>query len=66
MLIMSAILDCQFVFDRLKGESCVGVFFDFSLLEKLDQRNRIKFCLKNEIKCVMTFEMWTVALGITG
>ena len=27
------------------------------------QRNYIKFCVTNEFKCAMTFEMFTVALG---
>ena len=33
-------------------------FFYFLLFEKLDQRNCIKFCLKNEINCTRTFEIW--------
>ena len=44
-------------------QSCFGVLFDFLLLKKIDQRNCIKFCVKNEIKCVKTFEMLTVAFG---
>ena len=32
--------------------------------EKMNQRNCIKFCVKNEIKCARTFEMLTtVAFG---
>ena len=34
------------------------MLFDFLLFEKMDQRNCIKFCVKNEIKCARTFEMW--------
>ena len=30
----------------------------------MDQRNCIKFCVKNEIKCARTFEMLTVVLGL--
>ena len=29
----------------------------------MNQRNSIKFCVKNEIKCARTFEMLTVAFG---
>ena len=29
----------------------------------MNERNCIKFCLKNETKCVMTFEILTVAFG---
>ncbi|KAA2237134.1 helix-turn-helix domain-containing protein, partial [Solihabitans fulvus] len=39
------------------------MLFDFLLFEKMDQRNCIKFCVKNEIKCARTFEMLTVAFG---
>ena len=58
MLTISAILDCQFAFDR-----CFGVHFDFLLLEVVDHGYCIKFCIKNEIKCERTFEMLTVAFG---
>ena len=37
----------------------------FLLFEKIDQRNCIKFCVKNEIKCARTFEMLTVAFGVS-
>ena len=37
------------------------MLFDFLLFEKMDQRNCIKFCVKNEIKYARTFEMLTVA-----
>ena len=60
MLTISAILHCQFVFDRLKK---IGVLFDFLLIEKMDQRNSIQFCVKNEIKCARTFEMSTAVFG---
>ena len=39
------------------------VLFDLLLFEKIDHRNFIKFCVKNDIKCAMTFEMLTVAFG---
>ena len=39
--------------------------FDFLLFEKVDQRNCIKFCVKTEIKCAKTFEMLTVAFGVS-
>ena len=32
----------------------------FLLFEKINQRNCIKFCVENEIKCKRTFEMFTV------
>ena len=32
----------------------------FLLFEKMDLRNCIKFCVKNEIKCSKTFDMLTV------
>ena len=35
----------------------------FLLFEKVDQRNCIRFCVKNEIKCARTFEMLTVVFG---
>ena len=31
--------------------------------KKMNQRNSIKFCVKNEIKCEKTFEMFTVVFG---
>ncbi|UYV72157.1 hypothetical protein LAZ67_9001983 [Cordylochernes scorpioides] len=39
------------------------IVFDFYLLKKMDQRTCIKFCVKNEIKCVDAFRMLTVAYG---
>ena len=39
------------------------MLLDFLLFEKMDQRNCIKFCIKNEIKCARTFKMLTVAFG---
>ena len=33
-----------------------------SVLEKMEQRDFIKFCIKNEIKCANTVEMLTVWL----
>ena len=33
------------------------------VLEKMNQRNCIKFCVKNEIKCARKVEMLTVAFG---
>ena len=57
-LTISAILNCQFVFDR----SCFGVLFDFLLFEKIDQRNCIKVCVKNEIIDAWTIEIWIVWL----
>ena len=57
----SDILDCQFVFGRQKVWSCFGLLFDFLRFEKMDQRNCIKFCVKNDIKCARTFEILTVS-----
>ena len=37
----------------------------FLLFEKMDQRNCIKFCVKNETKYANTFKMLTVAFGAT-
>ena len=51
MLTISAILDC------------LGKLFDYLIFEKMDQKNRIKFWVKNEIKCAHTFEMLAVAFG---
>ena len=39
---------------------CSSISF---LFEKMDQRNCIQFCVKNEIKCAKTFKMLTVAFG---
>ena len=39
------------------------MLFDFLLFEKMYQRNCIKFCIKNEIKWVGIFEVFTVAFG---
>ena len=39
------------------------MLFDFLLFEGMDQRNCIKFCVKNEMKCATTFEMLTVVFG---
>ena len=39
----------------------MGVLFNFLLFEKMDQKNCIKFCVKNKIKCA--FEILTVAFG---
>ena len=47
----------------MKVSRCFSVLFDFLVFEKMDQRNCIKFCIKNEIKCVRTFQMLTVAFG---
>ena len=33
------------------------------LFEKINQRNCIKFCVKNKIKCARTLEMLTVEFG---
>ena len=48
---ISAILDCQFVFDRQKGKSCFGALFVF-----------LQF-VKNQIKCARRLEMLTMAFG---
>ena len=40
-----------------------GVLFDFLLFEKMDQRNCIKFCVRNEIKWSRTFEMLSMTFG---
>ena len=64
MFTISAILDCRFVFERqIKRLVDFGVLFDFLLFEKMDQRNCVKFCVKNQIKCAKIFEMMTVAFG---
>ena len=42
--------------------SYFGMLFGLLLFEKRDQRNCIKFCVKNEIKYARTFEMLTLAL----
>ena len=39
------------------------MLFGVLLFEKMDPRNFIKFCVKNEIKCARTFEMLTMAFG---
>ena len=39
---------------------CISIFL---LFEKMDRRNNIQFCVKNEIKCAKTFEMFTVTFG---
>ena len=41
------------------------MLFDFLLFEKMDQRNCIKFCVKNEIKCARTFEVLTVTFAVS-
>ena len=37
----------------------------FFIFEKMDLRNCIKFCVKNETKCAKTFKMLTVAFGVS-
>ena len=39
------------------------MLFDFLQFEKMNQRNCIKFYVKNYIKFARTFEMLTVAFG---
>ena len=49
MLTISAILDCQFVFDRYKGlvgVSGVGALLNFLLFEKVDQETVLSFVKK--------------------
>ena len=57
MLTISAILDCQFVLTDKKFWCALGFF----TIRKSGSNYRIKFCIKNYIKCVKTFEMLTVA-----
>ena len=40
--------------------ACSSIF-DYST--KMDQSNRIQFCVKNEMKFAKTFEMLTVTFG---
>ena len=47
----------------MTDNSCFGEFIDFLLFEQMDQGNCIKFCVKNEIKYVRTFDILTVAFG---
>ena len=48
ILTISAILDCQFIFDRRKGMLVViGMLFDILLFEKMDRSNCIQFYEKN-------------------
>ena len=61
LTIISAILDCQFVFSRVLMYSWI-----FLLFEEMDPRNCIQFCVKNKIKCLRTwFEMLTVTFGLS-
>ena len=46
-----------------KKVSRVLVCSSILLFAKMDQRNCIKFCEKNDIKCARTFKMLTVARG---
>ena len=39
------------------------MLFDYLLYDKMDPRNFIKFCVKNEIKCARILEMLSVAFG---
>ena len=39
------------------------LLFSSLLFEKNDERNRIKYCVKKEIRCARTFEMLTLAFG---
>ena len=50
-------------FSQIKRSEFFCVLFNFLLFEKMVQRNCIKFCVKNEIKCRRTFEMLIVEFG---
>ena len=63
MLTISAILNCRFLFDRIKRLVVFCVPFDFLLFEKMNQKNCGKFCVKKEMKCARTFEMLTLTFG---
>ena len=39
------------------------MLFDFLPFKKVDQRNCIKLCIKNKIKCERAFEMLSVVFG---
>ena len=39
------------------------MIFDIVLIEKMNQRNYIKFCVKNEIECPRIFEILSKAFG---
>ena len=55
---------CIGTHDYYIGVSCILVYFSiFLLFEKMDYRNSIKFCVKNEFKCARTFKILTVTFG---
>ena len=59
---------CRIVKNRRAHQNTTNLFIfqfvsdDFLLFEKMDQRNCIKFCIKNKIKCARTFEMLTALI----
>ena len=54
-----------FVLRRVSSGPISDTNRGISVLEKMAQKNFIKLCVKNDIKCAKTFKILTVAFGVS-